>query len=275
VAHGCRRLWDVLFEEVYQRLRELGVPDGGIVTVLPSRFLFLLPVAAAWRHTPNGRRYLIDDFAVAIAPSATAAAASRARAALTGDLPPTLGMVIDPTGDLPQAAAERDALLTQFSDAELIDPPTAERVIDAAATHTYLHLACHGRFDWVDPMGSGLILSDDDLLSARAVATTSLPRTRLVALSACETGLVESEQLQYEYVGLAGAFLHAGAAGVLSSLWTVYDESTAALMSEFYAQHVGAQAEPASALRSAQLAVRSRAEFDHPLHWAAFQLIGT
>jgi tetratricopeptide (TPR) repeat protein len=274
IARGCGRLWGVLFEPVYRRLRNLGVSEGGTLAILPSRLLFVLPLAAAWRYTPNGRRYLIDDFAIAIAPSATAAAASRARTGLTSETTPNLAMVIDPTGDLPWTVRERAALKEQFPNAEPIDPPTVERVIDAAATHTYLHLACHGQFNWVDPMGSGLTLSDE-LLTARAIATASLPRTRLVSLSACETGLVDTEHLEYEYVGLAGAFLHAGAAGILSSLWTVEDESTAALMSEFYAQHVRGHAEPASALRSAQLTVRKRKKFDEPFYWAAFQLVGT
>jgi CHAT domain-containing protein len=90
-------------------------------------------------------------------------------------------------------------------------------------------------------------------------------------------------------VGLTRAFQYAGAHTVLGSLWGVSDESTADLMSRFYAYLKAGQSKDA-ALRAAQLdfiragrgsvgtAGRRTPEgakgFSHPFHWAAFTLTG-
>ncbi len=98
----------------------------------------------------------------------------------------------------------------------------------------------------------------------------------LVVLSACETGrsgLGAGDEL----VGLARAFLYAGASALLVSQWSVEDAATAALMRHFY-QALQAGAGRAAALRSAQIELLSgRAAPDwacHPFYWAGFQLIG-
>ena len=88
---------------------------------------------------------------------------------------------------------------------------------------------------------------------------------RLAVLSACQTGVVELDDLTDEYIGLPAGFLHAGCDVVVASLWSVGDQSTALLMRRFYellaAEHAG---DPAAALRGASLWLRgaSTAEVD-------------
>jgi CHAT domain-containing protein len=138
-----------------------------------------------------------------------------------------------------------------------------------------VHLACHGEFSWLDPTASGLQLAGNELLSARDVASLlRLEEVRLVVLSACETGITESDRLPNEYVGLAGSFLQAGAPTVVCSLWSVEDESTARLMGAFYERHVAGGAPPAAALRDAQLRLRADGDFAHPFYWAPFLVMG-
>jgi CHAT domain-containing protein len=72
-------------------------------------------------------------------------------------------------------------------------------------------------------------------------------------------------------VGLVRAFLVAGAARVLASLWPVDDGITSGFMSHFH----GALAQgmtPAASLRLAQAEVMRR--HPHPFYWAAFTLHG-
>ena len=67
------------------------------------------------------------------------------------------------------------------------------------------------------------------------------------------------------------AFLGAGAATLVVSLWLVQDETTAELMGKYYGRMrdgVG----PAEALREAQLELKER--YAHPYYWAPFILIG-
>jgi CHAT domain-containing protein len=66
-------------------------------------------------------------------------------------------------------------------------------------------------------------------------------------------------------------FLYAGARSLLVSLWNVNDESTAALMTEFYRQWQSSPSK-AGALRSAMLAIRDR--YPNPFFWAPFLLVG-
>jgi CHAT domain-containing protein len=81
-------------------------------------------------------------------------------------------------------------------------------------------------------------------------------------LSACETGLQDIARFPDEAIGLAGAFLHAGAAGAVATLWPVDDAAAALLCARLYQGLFEEGRAPAAALRVAQLWLRdaSRAE---------------
>lgn len=75
--------------------------------------------------------------------------------------------------------------------------------------------------------------ADDGLLTADEVARLSLNGTRLVTLSACETG--NGEALSGEGVsGLKIAFRFAGAENLLLTLWPINDAATVEVMKAFY-----------------------------------------
>ncbi len=158
---------------------------------------------------------------------------------------------------------------------------TEEAAMVAAPAARFLHFACHGFVDPVEPLESGLALSvreapaaeeADGVLQAWEILERLRLDAALVTLSACETGVgreVSGEGL----IGLTRAFQIAGARAVLASLWPVADESTAMLMEGFYrALALGRGGD--EALREAQRALYSRQEFASPFFWAAFQLVG-
>jgi len=97
-----------------------------------------------------------------------------------------------------------------------------------------LHFNCHGKFNITRPMESGLKLAHNQMLLLRDVFSLRLPNCKLVTLSACETGLIDIDNESDECLGLPSAFLFAGAAHTVGSLWSVYDSSTTVLMVKFY-----------------------------------------
>ncbi|WP_412070350.1 CHAT domain-containing tetratricopeptide repeat protein [Rubrivirga sp. IMCC43871] len=129
---------------------------------------------------------------------------------------------------------------------------------------------------------SGLALAgantpDDALgggaLTAEELVGLDLSGTRLVALSACETG--RGAQVAGQGVlGLQASLTAAGARAVLMSLWSVPDASTAALMTAFYRGLWAEGRSPADALRQAQAEVRTTEGWEAPLYWAGWVVSG-
>jgi CHAT domain-containing protein len=99
----------------------------------------------------------------------------------------------------------------------------------------------------------------------------------LVVLSACQTGLGSGAFADIpagdDWVGLTRAFLHAGAANVVATLWPVEDWATAALMERFY-EGYEAQGDPVPALARAQRALLATRPVAHPFYWAGFVSAG-
>ena len=112
----------------------------------------------------------------------------------------------------------------------------------------------------------------DGFLRVNDIYNLKLP-AELVVLSACQTGLgqeVRGEGL----MGLTRAFLYAGAARVVVSLWSVNDRATADLMAGLYRRMLRDGHRPSAALREAQLEMRKQKRWQSPYYWAAFVQMG-
>jgi CHAT domain-containing protein len=253
-----RRLWQEMMLPVHARLQELGVRR---VILMPSGGLQLLPQHVAWRMVDGVKHYFMDDYEVIYAPSAFALQASRARAqSRAGQTALVVGVsVYKKLQPLHFTRAEVEEVSKLFNVQPLMDSAaTPEGVRERASGAAYVHLSCHGSFAWgQDPLASAVYLAEDRPLTlADILGKMDLNSARLVTLSACETGISDIRQSPDEYVGLPAGFLQAGAAGVVSSLWSVNDLSTALLMIRFYENHLKDKQPPAQALRQAQLWLR-------------------
>lgn len=111
---------------------------------------------------------------------------------------------------------------------------------------------------------------DDGILTALEVSGMDLWGTKLVVLSACETGLGDFKQGEGVY-GLRRALLIAGAETEVISLWPVSDQATAYLMIDFYKRLLSGGGRMES-LRQAQLKLMK--SLNHPYYWAAFIPVG-
>ena len=148
------------------------------------------------------------------------------------------------------------------------------------ASYRIVHIATHGIINNERPELSGIVLSlfDEDgksqngFLRLRDIYNLKLPAD-LVVLSACSTALgkdIKGEGL----ISLTRGFMHAGAAGVVASLWKVDDEATAELMKLFYTALFKKGLAPAAALRDAQLELAKYPRWQAPYYWAGFVIQG-
>ncbi|HEU4408210.1 MAG TPA: CHAT domain-containing tetratricopeptide repeat protein [Polyangiaceae bacterium] len=108
----------------------------------------------------------------------------------------------------------------------------------------------------------------DAILSARELASLDLWGTKLVVLSACESGVGQVASGEGVY-GLRRALVIAGAASQVTSLWNVSDEATRRLMAHYYAGLAEGRGR-SEALRRARLSMLAEPATAHPYYWAAF-----
>jgi CHAT domain-containing protein len=257
IEHTGQALWEMLMGPIQQHLATLGLAEGAPVLLMPQGGIGLLPLHAAWREVDGTQRAFLDDYMVSYAPSGYALAVSQRRLREPHRQHRSLLAVINPTADLPFTPLEGEAVMALFDPATryhlMAGDATIEAVVQGASGHSYVHFACHGLYAWVDAMQSGLRLADGDLTLAELLAKLDLSATRLITLSACETGLTDIvRQSPDEYLGLPAGFLQVGAPAVISTLWAVEDLSTMLLMEHFYQAHLQDHLPPAAALRQAQ-----------------------
>src|SRR5262245_22188998 len=144
--------------------------------------------------------------------------------------------------------------------------------------YRYLHVATHGLLDADRPQFTGVVLSlvgnktNDGFLRTDEIFNLKLGAP-LVMLSACETGLGKEKRGE-GVIGLTRAFMYAGAPTVGVSLWSVADNSTADLMTDFYKRMLAGSSSPAASMRAAQVAMIDGKKYSAPFYWAPFVLVG-
>jgi CHAT domain-containing protein len=140
---------------------------------------------------------------------------------------------------------------------------------------SHIHFVAHGTASRLSPLDSAIILSksatesDSFKLYARDIVPLRL-NSELVTISACY-GAGERAYSGEGLVGLAWAFLRAGAHNVIAGLWEVTDASTEQLMDRFY-DELDKGATPDAALRAAKLSLLHGGLYHNPFYWAPFQL---
>ncbi len=111
---------------------------------------------------------------------------------------------------------------------------------------------------------------EDGILTSYEVSNMYLPNTKLVVLSACETGLGDIKGAEGVY-GLQRAFKMAGAENLIMSLWKVPDAETAEFMQQLY-KNLFAKQSIADAFYNAQTTLKNKYRSD-PYKWAAWILV--
>jgi CHAT domain-containing protein len=255
---------------------DLQAMDIQTLTFVLDGVLRNVPMAAL--H--DGDRYLLETYAIATSPGLQLISDSGNAAALAV-LAAGLTEARQGFAALPGVAREVNDITTEIqnTDVMLNAEFTRDRFQGQLANQDYpvVHLATHGQFS-SDPeqtflltWGERIGVKDlDRLLQQRQFAILS--PIELLVMSACQTAAGDDRAT----LGLAGFALRSGARSTVASLWSVNDESTAALMAEFYRQLAQRDrpVQKAEALRQAQLTLLHNPAFRHPYFWSAFVLVG-
>ena len=140
-----------------------------------------------------------------------------------------------------------------------------------------LHIASHFRFSPGTEENSFLLLGDGSQLSLKELRKSNIRFNNLemLTLSACETGLgggVDADGKEIE--GLGVLVQKQGAKSVLSTLWSVSDESSVKFMTDMYHAKIVDGLSKSDAIRKAQKIMLSEPRFSHPFYWAPYTLMG-
>jgi CHAT domain-containing protein/Tfp pilus assembly protein PilF len=185
--------------------------------------------------------------------------------------------------------AEAEAIKKLLPKATVLTQAQAtENALKQVKKPNILHIATHGFFSKLTDnknseenenplLRSGLVFAgvkvsqsagDDGVLSALEATNLNLVGTKLVVLSACDTGNGDITTGEGVY-GLRRALVIAGSESQLISLWKVSDSATKDLMIAYYQRLKNGEGR-SEALRQTQLAMLKSKDQNHPFYWASF-----
>ncbi len=282
-----KNLYALLIEPIREEL-----DPRMVLCFVPDKNLHDLPFGAL--VSTSSDHYLMQDYRLMISPSATIFIKSTNKAH-TRALVQEEGLLAvgNPTFDRSAnlglsnlAGAEREvkeiAPRYQVHQVLIRRQATRKSVTAELDKAQVAHFAAHYQIDSRSILSSKLLLAPEPGerahaqsagLSSGDIYQMNLARTKLVVLSACQTGI--EQQLSGEGpIGFARSFLVAGVPVVVASLWPVDSDATADLMILFHRYRKLEHRSTTEALTLAQQEIMSRENYHHPYYWAAFTAIG-
>ncbi len=265
-----QKLYDWLLRPAAAELKSSGVET--LVFVLDG-VLRSVPVAAL--H--DGQQYLVEKYNLALTPGLQLLS-SRPRSTekprtLVGGLAESrqgfssLPGVEQEVKDISDAVPSQVLLNGQFTRDRL-------QATIKATPFSAIHLATHAQFS--SRAENTFLLTWDERVNVKNLDQLLRERDRprgkpieLLILSACQTAVGDKRAT----LGLAGVAVRSGARSTLATLWSVQDQSTADLMTNFY-KALRPGVSKAQALRQAQLSLLKSPKYQHPYYWAPFVLVG-
>lgn len=176
---------------------------------------------------------------------------------------------------IPQSLRETRAVAAVFGTEPALDAQaTKERLLEALVESRYVHLSTHGRHNVHAPAFQCLYLApdgrSDGRLHAYELLSQDLRGLELLTLSACETALGRFDTGD-NLRGLPAAFLLAGVATIVGTLWPAEVNASELFFTTLYRER-SAGASRLDAFATAQRA--TRAAFARYRDWGPFYLIG-
>ena len=262
------RSYDLLIRPIAAYL-----PADAPLVIVPDKTLSSLPFSGF--HDQKVQRFLIQDHAITLAPSATFYCQATSVPSWSWDERTDI-LLVHPAAapQLPGGVQEIAALRKLYPKAKVLTGSEVRRdtVLREIDQHRALHYAGHVAVNEMDPALSRLQLSNDgrsDLLAGDLLGR-SFSKLDTVILAACRSVAFPSGAPQ-STLGFAEPFLVGGASTVVGTLWDVEDDAAYPLLLKFHlALRRGNM--PTGALREAQMSMLR--EGRPPRSWAAFVVVG-
>jgi CHAT domain-containing protein len=265
-----QKIYDWLLRPAAAELKSTGVET--LVFVLDG-VLRAVPVAAL--H--DGKQYLVEEYGLALTPglqllSSRPRSTEKSRTLIGGLAESRQGFsslpgVEQEVKEISGAVPSQVLLNGEFTRDRL-------RATIAATQFSGIHLATHAQFS--SRAENTFLLTYDERVNVKnldqLLRDSDRPRgnpIELLILSACQTAVGDKRAT----LGLAGLAVRSGARSTLATLWSVQDQSTAELMTNFY-KALKPGVSKAQALRQAQLTLLKTPRYQHPYFWAPFVLVG-
>ncbi len=262
--------------------------EGDELIIAPDGPLWLVPYAALM---DADSKYLCESFRIRLIPSLTSLKLiadcpdeyhSRSGALLVGD--PWVEEVTNSKGEtflqpIPFARKEVEMIGEILSVAPLIGKKaTKSAVLERLSSVALVHIAAHGCMETGEialtpdsKQASRIPTKKEDYILKMSDVLSVKVRARLVVLSCNHSG--RGEIKAEGVVGIARAFMGAGARSVLVSLWAIDDEATMEFMSSFY-HHLVEGRTASESLNQAMKHLRESDKYSDVRYWAPFVLIG-
>lgn len=266
-----KQLYDWLIRPLEKELASSKVKT---LVLVPDGLLRNIPIGVL--H--DGDRYLLEKYSVAFTPSLKLLPPRKLQQNNFKVLGAGLSEARQGFSALEFVEEELKKIKLEVSSTVLLNQEfTRENVENNLQSNSFpiVHIATHGQFSskaiktFILTWNDRIRINDLDNLLDRS----QLPHQQaieLLVLSACETAVGDNRAA----LGLAGIAVKAGARSTLATLWPVNDESPANLMGQFYKQLSNTKQNKADALRNSQLALLKDPNYEHPLYWAPYILVG-
>ncbi|KAG8771760.1 hypothetical protein FRC12_003429 [Ceratobasidium sp. 428] len=181
---------------------------------------------------------------------------------------------------LPGAKAELDQIASHARAIRITrieeESACADAVLQGMADHSWVHFACHGSQNKLEPMKSALHLHDKDL-DLLTIARTRLENAQFAFLSACQTATGDAA-LPDESIHLAAGLLMAGYPTVIATMWSISDADAPLVAGKVYESllenGVPNSRKAAKALHKAVASLRESIGVDEFARWVPYIHIG-
>jgi CHAT domain-containing protein len=267
--------------QVYQWLiepiaAELAAADVQTLVFVPDGLFRNIPMSTLY----DGEQFLIENYAIALTPGLQILKPNPLKQSNLKALTAGISEARSGFSALPYVKTEIREIHQTLPGLLLLNENFTRSQLRESLLNTpfeIVHIATHGQFSsqaedtfilaWDERIN---VNEFDNLLRVRERTSSSDEAIELLVLSACETASGDSRAA----LGLAGIAIKAGARSTLATLWYIDDAATAPLMVEFYRQLNRSSLTKAEALRQAQINLLKIPEYQHPIYWGPYVLVG-